>query len=84
MLPPVRPLRTPGVRCGFYRILPDFNPIELAFQAEGVAAPTFQSFIEAIGVGVACITPADIVGYYRAALRAAHMQSTQFPTCFAE
>lgn len=49
---------------------PDFNPIELAFaklktHLRGVGARTLHPLIDAIGIGLARITAADIAGYYR-------------------
>ena len=49
---------------------PDFNPIELVFAQlktclRGVAARTTTSVIEAIGVGMARLTPSQIRAYYR-------------------
>jgi transposase len=49
---------------------PDFNPIELVFaqlktHLRGVAARTTEEVIEALGNGMAHITPTYIHGYYR-------------------
>jgi transposase len=49
---------------------PDFNPIELAFSKlktylRGVGARAYAPLLEAIGTGLAHITPRDIAGYYR-------------------
>jgi transposase len=49
---------------------PSFNPIELVFaqlktHVRGVAARTTETVIEAIGSGMAEITPSHIHGYYR-------------------
>jgi transposase len=49
---------------------PDFNPIELAFaklktHLRAAAARAFDPLVDAIGTGLAHITPSDIVGYYR-------------------
>lgn len=49
---------------------PDFNPIELVFaqlktHLRGVAARTPEGVTDAIGRGMAHITPAHIQGYYR-------------------
>jgi transposase len=49
---------------------PDFNPIELAFaklkpHLRGVAARALAPLLDAIGVGLSDITPADCTGSYR-------------------
>lgn len=49
---------------------PDFNPIEMVFaklktHLRGSGARTMDRLIDAIGAGLARITPSDIAGYYR-------------------
>lgn len=63
-----RQLKPPAAICATYS--PDFNPIELAFaklktHLRGVGTRTLDPLIDAIGVGLARITAADIAGYYR-------------------